>query len=171
MTKPDKLTYKNITQPAPGGYQVRVVCTGKEISRYFAFRKYGSERKALAAANRYRDTVKKSHTYTYKVKRRLIPLKNNTSTGVVGVSRTISHDRRKDLSYLVFSVCWVDVNNTRKIKGFRVGNVETYDAATEALALAAAKAFRRDWEQHCDNNTLCLFDPRVYLKWRHMKFS
>jgi hypothetical protein len=159
-----KLTLNNITQPDPGGYQVRVVRRGKETSRYFSHRLWGGKRKALAAANNWRDQVKialKNRT------RRLSQVStHNKSTGVLGVSRTQNYDNRKDLTYLIYSVSWVDHTGKKRNKTFSVGNIEHYDKAVELKAFEAAKQFRKDWEYHADHDTLHLLDPQEYRNWR-----
>jgi hypothetical protein len=49
----------------------------------------------------------------------LKPPKNKTTTGLTGVSRTIKYDRRKDKSYLCYTVFWVGfsrhINNDEKV--------------------------------------------------------
>lgn len=157
-------TMKNITQPYPTAFQVRVVKEGKEKSRLFSFSHWGGKKKALAAANSWRDQLKV--VLKLNDKRVLTVPKNNLSTGIRGISRSVHTDYRKGLKYLVYSVCWIDSIGKKRNKGFRVGNVETYDKDVESKAFDAAKRFRKEYEKHIDNNTLDLFDPDKYLNWR-----
>lgn len=159
-----KLTFKNITQPDPKGYQVRIVRRGQETSRYFSHRQWGGQKRALAAANSWRDQVKVALKKT--MKRPTKALKNNKSTGVQGVCKTHSCDRRKGLKYLVYSVGWTDYTGKKRTTAFRVCNVRAYDREMDLLAFASAKQFRKEWEHHADNDTLHLFEPSQHLNWR-----
>jgi hypothetical protein len=83
---------KHITEPDAFGFQVRIVRRGKETSRYFSHKLWGSKTKSLQAAIAWRDqmltVLKGSRT------RFLKPPKNKTTTGITGVSRTIKYDHR-----------------------------------------------------------------------------
>ena len=122
---------KHITEPDVFGFQVRIVRRGKESSRYFSHKLWGSKTKSLKAAINWRDqmlvTLKGSKT------RFLKPPKNKTTTGVTGVSRTIKFDHRKDKSYLCYTVFWVCQGKSRN-KTFQVGNVESVSADDELHA-------------------------------------
>jgi hypothetical protein len=164
-----QLSRKNITEPDKNGYQVRVVRRGIETSRYFSKRLWGGEKKALQAANNWRDQVcmvRKCHT------RRLdYPCKNNLSTGVLGVCRTHHYDKRKNNTCLLYGVSWVDHKGTKRGKSFRVCNVLTYDPVRDLLAFQQAIKFRKEWEHHADNDTLHEFNPDSYLNWRNERID
>lgn len=102
------------------GYQVRIVRRGKESSRYFSHKLWGSKAKSLKAAIAWRDqmlaVLKGSRT------RYLKPPKNKASTGITGVCRVIKVDHRRSKSYLCYTVFWVD-NGKSRSKTFYVGNV------------------------------------------------
>jgi len=160
----DELTWDNITQPEPGGYQVRVVRRSKETSRYFSFKSWGGKDKAFAAANNWRDMVKIA---LRKSTRRLLnPSKRNKSTGCRGISRSIHYDKRNDKSYLGYGVCWTDHTGKRRNKIFQAGNIKNYNEKLDQNAFATAKRFRADWEAHADADTLREFDPAAYKNWR-----
>ncbi len=165
-----KLTHQNITQPDPKGYQVRVVRQNKEYSRYFAFLKLGGEQAALKAANKWREQIKSNFPYNDK-KRKNAASKNNRSTGVLGVCKTISDDKRKCHKYLVYGVRWQDKHGANHCKTFRACNLKKYSKTMDQKAFAAAITFRQAWEYHCDNNTLGLFDPDYFLNWREMSYE
>jgi len=159
------LNHTHINSPTPTTFQVRIVKDGKERSRAFAFRHWGGREKALKAAISWRDQM--YVLMNKNLKRRVTsPLKNNKSTGVVGISRTIQTDYRKSLSYLIFQVNWTDETGKKHTKGFRVGNIETYDKKLEEKAFKAAKAFRKDYEHCVDTGTVAKFDLLDYFNWR-----
>ncbi|MCK5354919.1 MAG: hypothetical protein KAJ63_07345 [Methyloprofundus sp.] len=135
--------HKHITEPDVFGYQVRIVRRGKESSRYFSHKMWGSKSKSLKAAIAWRDqmliVLKGART------RFLKPPKNKTTTGVTGVSRTIKYDYRKDKSYLCYTVFWIKAGKSRN-KTFQVGNVEKVTADQELHAFRTAKLFRSCYE-------------------------
>ena len=175
MTEPIKtnqarknyLAMKNITQPYPGAFQVRIVKQGKERSRLFSFSHWGGKKKALAAAISWRDQLKV--ILNLNDKRVLTVPRNNLSTGIRGISRSVHTDYRKNLKYLVYSVCWTDAKGKKRNKGFRVGNIDIVDKTIDSKAFEAAKKFRKDYEKHVDNNSVYSFDPNKYLKWREQE--
>jgi hypothetical protein len=159
------LKHLHINQPTKNTFQVRIVRDGKERSRLFSFRPWGGKNKALAAAISWRDQV--IIAYNINTKRRTAPLKNNRSTGILGISKSIQTDYRKGFKYLVYGVNWVDSAGKRHSKQFRAGNVETYSKKMDERAFASAKKFRSDYERHIDINKVHLFDPSKYLDWRN----
>lgn len=164
--KPVKLRlFQNITQPDHNGYQVRVVRNKKLYSKYFTFSKYGTANKTLEAANIWRDQIKSRFSGNI-LKRKLQPSSNNKSTGVLGVCRSISWDKRKNLKYIIFQVRWRDYQDKTHNKTFRACNVDDNDASMIYKAFQAAKDFRTEWEYHCDQGTLKNFEPLNYLNWR-----
>ncbi|OQK15431.1 hypothetical protein AU255_18355 [Methyloprofundus sedimenti] len=155
------IKYKHITEPDSFGFQVRIVRRGKENSRYFSHKLWGSKNKSIKAAIAWRDqmliVLKGSKT------RFLKPPKNKTTTGLTGVSRTIKFDRRKDKSYLCYTVFWV-CNGKSKNKTFQVGNVETITADDELHAFRTARLFRSCYEYAIDNDLT--FDDSQFAGWK-----
>lgn len=158
------LTMRNITEPYQGAFQVRLVTNRKEVSKLFTTKLWGGRKKALIAANSWREQM--IVVLGIKPNRRTCVSKNNLSTGIQGISRTIQTDNRKNLKYLVFQVNWRDETGKKRNKSFNVGNAETYEKSLEKKAFKAAKKFREDYEKHWDNNQLHLFDPKNYQDWR-----
>lgn len=140
---------KHVTEPDVHGYQVRIVRRGKENSRYFSHKLWGSKNNSLSAAISWRDqmliTLKGSRS------RFLKPPKNKITTGVTGVSRTIKYDHRKDKSYLCYTVFWVN-NGKASNKTFQVGNIDKVTADDELHAFRTAKLFRSCYEHSIDND-------------------
>jgi len=157
--------HKNITEPDVFGFQVRIVRRGKESSRYFSHKLWGNKGKSLKAALAWRDqmqiVLKGSKT------RFLKPPKNKTSTGVTGVSRTIKYDRRKDKSYLCYTVFWV-CNGISRNKTFQVGNVEKVSADDELHAFRTARLFRNCYEYSIDNDIP--FADSKFNGWKKVRF-
>lgn len=154
--------YKHITEPDPFGFQVRVVRRGIEHSRYFSHKLWGGKKKSLQAAIRWRDQMlvilKGSRTRFMKT-----PC-NKISTGVTGVSRTIKYDKRKDKSYLCYTVFWIKDDKPRN-KTFQVGNVKTVTADQELHAFRTAVLFRKSYEYAIDNDLN--FDEALFRHWRN----
>ncbi|MEQ1559691.1 MAG: hypothetical protein ABL933_12235 [Methyloglobulus sp.] len=155
---------KHITEPDVFGYQVRIVRRGKESSRYFSHKLWGSKVKSLNAAITWRDqmlvALKGSRT------RFLKPPKNKTTTGITGVSRTIKFDHRKNKSYLCYTVFWVCDGKARN-KTFQVGNVETVTADAELHAFRTARLFRSCYEHAIDNDLP--FHDEEFVGWKKMR--
>jgi hypothetical protein len=155
---------KHITEPDTFGFQVRIVRRGKESSRYFSHKLWGSKTKSLKAAITWRDqmlvVLKGSKT------RFLKPPKNKTTTGVTGVSRTIKFDHRKDKSYLCYTVFWVRDGKSRN-KTFQVGNVETVTADDELHAFRTARLFRTCYEHAIDHDAE--FDDSKFANWKKLR--
>ncbi len=155
------IKHKHITEPDVFGYQVRIVRRAKESSRYFSHKMWGNKNKSLAAAIAWRDQmliVLKGSKIRF-----LKPPKNKTTTGITGVSRTIKHDRRKDKSYLCYTVFWV-FNGKSKNKTFQVGNIDTLTADEEFHAFRTARLFRVLYEYSIDNDTR--FDEKLFAGWK-----
>jgi len=155
------IKHKHITEPDAFGYQVRIVRRGKENSRYFSHKLWGNRNKSIAAAIAWRDqmlvVLKGSRT------RFLKPPKNKTTTGLTGVSRTVKYDRRKDKSYLCYTVFWV-CNSKSRNKTFQVGNVETITADDELHAFRTARLFRSCYEFAIDYDQP--FDDSAFAGWK-----
>jgi hypothetical protein len=152
---------KHITEPDTFGFQVRIVRRGKESSRYFSHKLWGSKGKSLKAAITWRDqmliVLKGNRT------RFLKPPKNKTTTGVTGVSRTIKYDHRKDKSYLCYTVFWVKDRKSRN-KTFQVGNVDTVTADSELHAFRTARLFRSCYEHAIDHDLP--FNDGMFIGWK-----
>jgi len=155
---------KHITEPDVFGFQVRIVRRGKETSRYFSHKLWGSKSKSLQAAITWRDqmltVLKGSRT------RFLKPPKNKTTTGVTGVSRTIKYDHRKDKSYLCYTVFWVK-DRKSKNKTFQVGNVQTITADDELHAFRTARLFRNCYEHSIDHDIP--FHEDKFVGWKKVR--
>lgn len=155
---------KHITEPDIFGYQVRIVRRGKENSRYFSHKMWGSKGKSLKAAIAWRDqmlTVLKGSKTRF-----LKPPKNKTTTGVTGVSRTIKYDHRKDKSYLCYTVFWVK-DRKSKNKTFQVGNIEKVTADDELHAFRTARLFRSCYEYAIDNDLP--FNDKIFTGWKKVR--
>jgi len=163
------LSRKNISEPDKNGFQVKIVRRHKQFTRYFAYKSWGGRKNAFKAANNWRDQML---VILKNTKRRAIKAAtNNKSTGVLGVCKTHSHDNRKNLTYLVYGVSWIDHKGKKYGKTFRVCNINKYDGEMDLLAFQQALKFRREWEDHADNDTLHLFDPSTYQNWREEKID
>ncbi|WP_022946977.1 hypothetical protein [Methylohalobius crimeensis] len=156
--------HKHITEPDPFGYQVRIVRRSVEHSRYFSHKLWGGKKKSLQAAIRWRDQMlvilKGSRTRFMKT-----PC-NKLSTGVTGVSRTIKYDKRKDKSYLCYTVFWIRDGKPRN-KTFQVGNIKTVTADQELHAFRTAVMFRKAYEYAIDNDLQ--FDENLFKNWRNIR--
>jgi len=161
-----KLSYKNISLPYPGVFQVRVVRRKIEHSRTFPFKAWGGEKKALKAANTWRDQLKLVISRTGK-RSDWVPVRN-TSSGVLGVSRIVKTEKPSGRKHLVFGVNWKDSKGQYRIKTFRVGNVDSYTEKMEQRARQAAIAFRSEWEELSGSGQIERFDSKKYTQWREL---
>ncbi len=156
--------HKHITEPDAFGYQVRIVRRGVERSRYFSHRLWGGKHKSLKAAINWRDQMlailKGGRTRFMKTP------SNKISTGVTGVSRTIKYDKRKDKSYLCYTVFWIKEGKPRN-KTFQVGNIKTVTADQELHAYRTAVLFRKAYEYAIDNDHP--FDDLLFKNWKNMR--
>lgn len=153
---------KNISQPDQHGWQVRIVREGKQHSRYFAHKQYGSRQKSLKAAIRWRDLMQ---VVLPKRKPFFTRLASNQSTGVIGVSRAIHHDKRRDTAYLRYQVSYQQKNGRSASKTFQVGPADRVTAEQERHAFLTAIQFRKDYEQSRLNRES--FDSERFLQWRN----
>lgn len=152
---------KNISQPDQHGWQVRIVREGKQHSRYFAHKQYGSRQKSLKAAIRWRDLMQ---VVLPKRKPFFTRLASNQSTGVIGVSRAIHHDKRRDTAYLRFQVSYQQHNGRSASKTFQVGPAEQVTAEQEKHAFLTAVQFRKEYEQA--RLEMEHFDASRFSNWR-----
>ena len=159
-----RLTYKNITQPEPTGFQLRIGYRTKEYSKFYSFNKYGGMGNALEQANKDRDRMLLE--LKGKPVRQTKASITNKSTGVVGVSRYIYHKKRRNIDVLAYSVNWSDSNGVSRSKQFDACRMDTYLKYRDDLAFSTAKDFRSDWEGHADAGTLNLFNPESYVGWQ-----
>jgi len=155
--------YKHITEPDPGGFQVRIVRDRKEHSRYFSHNLWGSKAKALQGAINWRDQV-----MVLIGDKKPTPV-GKKSTGIIGVSRTVQHDRRRNSDTLVYSCHWLK-NGKRQTKTFRVGLLENVTADDEFHAFRTAVQFRKEYEFFQDVGKGNLFAPERYKPWKNQIF-
>ncbi len=160
------LNQRWITEPTKGNYQVRIKKNRIEKSRLFSARYWGGKGKALQAAINWRDQL--AVVMDVKANRKeCVPI-NNKSTGVLGITKRHYVDSRQATPniYLIYSVNWKDHTGKNRKKTFQVGNIEDYQYQIDELAFKTAKAFRKEYEKHWDNNTLEKFDISKYKNWR-----
>lgn len=153
----------NINCPDGMGYQVRIQRDGNEIGRYFPFNKWGSKKKALEAAQNWRDQIKVVFC------KPVIPTRVNTrkkTTGVRGVSRSVQCDKRCDISYVVYSVHW-RTHGKPRTKSFQVGRIEEITADDEFHAFRTAVRFRNEYKLCVEEGLL--FDPIFYKNWKNVR--
>jgi hypothetical protein len=154
--------HNNITEPDSAGFQVRVVRNRKEYSRYFSHKLWGNRNRSLKAAISFRDQVQ-----ILVGDRRPIPL-DNKSTGIIGVSRYLKYDKRRDVYSLVYS-CNFDKNNKKCIKQFHVGLINQFTADEEFHAFRTAVHFRKEYELYKEAGKLASFSPEKYKLWKTEK--
>jgi len=157
--------HKNITEPDKHGFQVRIVCDGREYSRYFSHQLWGDKNKSLAGAQNWRDQM---HVILGTHRRRLHkkPLASKRSTGVCGVSRSVQYDKRRDTSYLVYKVHWKDKDQIKN-KSFHVGQLGEVTADQEFHAFRTAVLFRKEYE--CSVEDGVRFQPERYQLWKEKR--
>ena len=135
----------SISRPDKNGFQVRVQRNGNKYSRYFSFRKFGSEDKALAAARAYEKQLQGSELYRHRPRR--AAQKNNRSTGIVGVH--FGSRMRRGIRIFEYKVSyWDPAQERQRRKTFYVGSENTYSEERDARVRARAISFRRASEQH-----------------------
>ena len=157
------LDNKHITQPDEHGYQVRIVRDKKEYSRYFSGRQWGSKRKALEGARNWRDQMLVSLGSVNKYLPGKGAIATKKTTGVRGVSKTVRFDKRRNGTYLSYSVHWRE-NGKAKTKSFYVGSVKSIDPDKEFHAFLTAVRFRREYELAKANGDA--FHPERFKLWR-----
>ncbi len=160
------LNQRWITEPTKGSFQVRIKKNRVEKSKFFTARHWGGRGKALNAAISWRDQL--AIVLDVKANRKeCVPI-NNKSTGVLGITKRYYTDNRQATphTYLIYSVVWKDHTGKRRNKTFQAGNIEDYQYQIDELAFETAKAFRKEYETHWDNNTLEKFDTGKYLGWK-----
>lgn len=153
----------HISQPDKNGLQVRITRRKIMYSRYFAFKTWGGPAATRAAARFDRDD-KLNHMVGKQI--RFVNASKNESTGVTGISRCVRHDKRKDKSYMTFSVFW-KLNGKNKTRTFQAGNVDSITDDDEAHAFRTAMHFRKNYEYCIDHNKF--FNDLAYTQWQTKK--
>jgi hypothetical protein len=151
--------HKHITEPDSGGFQVRVVRDRKEYSRYFSHNLWGSKNKSLKGAINWREQI-----LVLIGDKKPTPI-GKKSTGIVGVSRTVQFDKRRDEHSLVYSCHWRR-NGKGHTKTFHVGLVENVTPDMEFHAFRTAVQFRKEYEFYKDRGKIDFFMPERYKLWR-----
>lgn len=129
--------YPNITNPMGTGYQVRVVRKGKLYEKYFAYREFdGNAIRALSAATKWRDQIKAKHRVMGER-----PVRSNT--GHRGISRVEQFNKRRGITYVVFTVYYPRSRHRWTNKIFFVGDIGLITERDEQRILKKAIAFRR----------------------------
>ena len=154
---------KHITEPDKHGFQVRIVRKGKEHSRYFSHSSWGNKDKSLAAAQSWRDQQLVFLGSRIKSLVDQAALTNNKSTGIRGVTKTVTLDKRRNKSYLVYQVHWKH-KDVVKNKKFQVGSVDTVTADQEIHAFRTAVHFRKAYEMSVLEDLD--FDSQWYQNWK-----
>lgn len=125
-----------VQRETSGGYMVRMMRKGTLHADYFSDIEYGSQRKALQAAKKFRDELEKklkSFTAKQKAKRE----RSNNTSGVVGVRYVEETDARWDSQpvYGYWVAQWSPEKGVRKTARFSVekyGDDEAYRLAVKA---------------------------------------
>jgi len=154
---------KHVTEPDHRGYQVRIVRKGKEYSRYFSHNSWGSKKKSLEAAVSWRDQQLAFHGKKIKSLVSSGALVNNKSTGVRGVTKSISYDKRRDVHYLVYQVHWQQKGVVKNRK-FQVGLASKVTADQELHTFRTALHFRKAYELSVEKDID--FYPEWYVNWK-----
>lgn len=153
--------HKNITQPDKFGYQVRIVRRGEEYSRYFSYTLWNGKIRALNAAISWRDQMRVALQGSRR--RFLNADRENKSTGICGVSRTVKYDKRRDQRYLCYQVFWM-LRNCKKVRTFHVGSADRISADDDFHAFRTAVAFRYQYEIAIDSDKE--FDAARFRDWK-----
>ena len=156
--------HKQITEPDERGFQVRIVRNKKEYSRYFAHKMWGSKTKSLKGAISWRDQMLVLFKEDKKYHRTELPA-NKTSTGVLGVSKSVQFDKRNNTLYLVYSCHWRKDGHGHT-KTFHVGRADGVSADQELHAFRTAVMFRKEYEMFKDKGVENKFSPNRYKTWR-----
>jgi hypothetical protein len=152
----------HITLPGGGGFQVRIVRDGKEYSRYFSHKLWGSKEKSFKAAVSWREQIL---ALVGDVKP---PPLANKSTGVVGVSKIVKYDKRRR-SYSLFYSCHWRKNKKAHTKQFYVGLADEVTADEDFHAFRTAVQFRKEYELFKETGQEDLFSPEKYKLWKTEK--
>jgi hypothetical protein len=160
--------HKQITEPDNKGFQVRIVRNKKEYSRYFSHQMWGGKRKSLDSAISWRDQLLVLFREKNKYRQQTTLPSNKKSTGVLGVSRSVQYDKRRDIHYLVYSCHWRK-NGNGHTKTFHVGRAGEVSTDEELHAFRTAVLFRKEYEMFKDEGIEERFSPDRYKFWRTEK--
>ncbi len=155
-------THKHITEPSKDGFQVRVVRNKKEYSRYFSHKLWGGKKKSLEGAISWREQI-----LVLFGDIKPIPL-SNKSTGIIGISKSIQYDKRRDRNSLVYHCHW-RLNKKAQTKTFVVGVVNKITPDQEFHAFRTAIQFRKEYELYKEMGKESLFSPEKYKQWKAEK--
>lgn len=120
---PQKRTY---------GWYVQVIRKGVWYKKFFSDSVYGHKKQALKAAIQYRDQVKSNFAKKYKLWRRAVIRRNNTS-GIVGVGRYIRSDNKSGIESPFWVAFWHDKFGKKRSRKFSVGLYGEDQARTLAI--------------------------------------
>ena len=122
-----------VDRETTGGYLVRLTRRGKLHSQYFRDSEYGSKRKALTAAQDYRDEMEGS-LKGFTAKQLSKKVRANNTSGTPGVRRVEEQDPRwpSEPKYAYYVAQWSPEKGVRKTKRF---SIEKY-GEKKALQLA-----------------------------------
>lgn len=157
--------YKQITEPDPQGFQVRIVRNKKEYSRYFSHNLWGSRSKALASAISWRDQMLVLFKENNKYRPDAVIPSNKKSTGIIGVSKHIQYDKRVEKYYVVYSCHWRK-NDKGHTKTFHVGRLGGITADQEFHAFRTAVLFRKEYELFKESGKENDFSQDKYKSWK-----
>ncbi len=157
--------YKQITEPDNRGFQVRIVRNKKEYSRYFSHKQWGGKSKSLKSAMSWRDQMLVLFRESKKYRQEEMLPAHKKSTGVLGVSKSVQYDKRRDVHYLVYSCHWRR-NGKGHTKTFHVGRANDVSPDEEFHAFRTAVLFRKEYEMYKDNGLEERFSPDKYKLWK-----
>lgn len=141
----------------PTNWMVQLRINSKQVTTYFPFTKYGSKKKALQEAIKFRDKLVKENNIDIN--------KRFRKREIAGVSKTIDKRKnREDVTY--WQVIWVE-NGKQKTKRF---STKTYG---EKEAEKLAVEYHEKIVQLLDESGQTLFEkPSANTKiWRYMDFT
>lgn len=160
--------FKQITEPDHRGFQVRIVRNKKEYSRYFSHKQWGSKGKSLQSAISWRDQMLVLFRESSKFRQETMLPAHKKSTGVLGVSRSVQYDKRRDVYYLVYSCHWRR-NGKGHTKTFHVGRADDVSPDEEFHAFRTAVLFRKEYEMFKDKGLEERFSPDRYKSWKNKR--
>ncbi|MCK5830038.1 MAG: hypothetical protein KAH20_07010 [Methylococcales bacterium] len=157
--------HKQITEPDERGFQVRIVRNKKEYSRYFAHKMWGSKAKSLKSAISWRDQMLVLFKESKKYRQDMELPAHKSSTGVLGVSKSIQFDKRRGVYYLIYSCHWRR-GGKGHTKTFHVGRADSVSADEEFHAFRTAVTFRKEYEMYKEKERVELFPSEKYKMWK-----
>lgn len=129
-----------------GGWEVRMLRRGKQISKFFSDARFGGNRAALNAAKQFRDEIDQANRPMTVRERATNPSKRNRS-GIVGLrlDRRIERRGEYEYRYTFWIAQWTDGKGQRKTRAFSVdrhGAREAYRKALHARRQGLRRACR-----------------------------